>query len=191
MSPVHRAVRPALLLLAGALLLGACGIPTTGVVGSGEPATGVRSTITLYFTGKRGLVAVPRRIPQRPGVAAAVRLLFQGPTRSELSVGMGSLLRKLKKDPTVRADGAKVSIELRFDDPADYPATVKPLIGDALAQVVCTAAGARHAEDPDVESVEVVIKATVRGAKSPWSAEGRDATCPAQARRSAAASRSG
>ncbi|MGW1716921.1 hypothetical protein [Streptomyces sp. NPDC002156] len=179
MSPVHRAARPALLLLAGALLLGACGIPTTGVVGSGEPATGIRSTTTLYFTGEDGLVAVPRRLPQRPGVAAAVRLLFQGPTRSELSRGVGSLLRKLKKDPTVWADGAKVSIELRFDDPADFPATVKPLVGDALAQVVCTAAGARHAEDPDVVSVEVIITATVRGAKTQWSAEGRDATCPA------------
>jgi hypothetical protein len=189
-SPVHRAVRPAL-LLASTLLLGACGIPTTGVVGSGEPATGVRSTTTLYFTGKGGLVAVPRRIPQRPGVAAAVRLLFQGPTSSEQSRGMGSLLQKLKKDPTVRADGAKVSIKLRFDDPADYPVTVKPLIGDALAQVVCTAVSARHTEDPDVESVEVVIKATVRGAMSPWSAEGHEATCPASARRSAAASNPG
>ncbi|MEV0741491.1 hypothetical protein AB0I51_37440 [Streptomyces sp. NPDC050549] len=179
MSPVHRAVRPALLLLAGALLLGACGIPTTGVVGSGEPGTGVRSTVTLYFTGKGGLVAVPRRIPQRPGVEAAVRLLFQGPTRPELSRGVGSLLRKLKKDPTVRADGAEVSIELRFDDPADFPGTVKPLFGNALAQVVCTAAGALHAEDPHVASVEVVIKATVGGAKSRWSAEGRDARCPA------------
>jgi hypothetical protein len=178
-NPVRRAVRPALLLLAGALLLCACGIPTTGVVGSGEPATGIRSTTTLYFTGKGGLVAVPRRIPQRPGVAAAIRLLFRGPTSSEQSRGMGSLLQKLKKDPTVRADGAKVSIKLRFDDPADYPVTVKPLIGDALAQVVCTAVSARHAEDPDVESVEVVIKATVRGAMSPWSAEGREATCPA------------
>ncbi|MGW3647892.1 hypothetical protein [Streptomyces sp. NPDC000878] len=190
MSPVHRAVRPAL-LLSSALLLGACGIPTTGVVGSGEPATGVRSTTTLYFTDKLGLVAVPRRIPQRPGVEAAVRLLFQGPTRSELSVGMGSLLRKLKKDPTVRSDGARVSIELRFDDPADFPVTVKPLIGNALAQVVCTAAGARHAEDPDVESVEVVIKATVRGAKNQWSAEGHEETCPASTRRPTATSNLG
>lgn len=92
---------------------------------------------------------------------------------------MGSLLRKLKKDPTVRTDVAKVSIELRFDDPADFPATVKPMVGDALTQVVCTAAGARHAEDPDVVSVEVLITATVRGTKTQWSAEGHDATCPA------------
>lgn len=66
MSPVHRAARPALLLLAGVLLLGACGIPTTGVVGSGEPATGIRSTTTLYFTGEDGLVAVPAGSPSGP-----------------------------------------------------------------------------------------------------------------------------
>jgi hypothetical protein len=177
-SPVHRSVRPALLLLAGALLLCACGIPTTGVVGSGEPATGIRSTTTLYFTGKGGLVAVPRRIPERAGTEATVRLLFQGPTSSERSAGMTSRLPKLKKDPTVRADGAKRSIELEFDNQADFASTAKALAGNALAQLVCTAVSARHAEDPDVIWVDVAIKATVSGTKIQWSTEGRAATCP-------------
>lgn len=190
MSPVHRAVRPAL-LLASALLLGACGIPTTGVVGSGEPATGIRSTVTLYFPGKGGLIAVPRRTPRRPGVEAAVRLLFQGPTSSEQRAGMVSMLPSLENDPTVRADGAKVSIELGFDDRADFATAAKTLRGDALAQLACTAVSARHAEDPGIESVKVVVKATMRGAEDQWNAEGHSATCSASARRSAAASRLG
>ncbi|NEA65610.1 hypothetical protein [Streptomyces sp. SID12488] len=190
MSPAHRAVRPAL-LLASALLLGACGIPTTGVVGSGEPATGIRSTVTLYFPGKGGLTPVPRRTPQRPGVEAAIRLLFRGPTSSEQRVGMVSLLPKLTKDPTVRADGAKVSIELGFDNREDFATAAKALSGDALAQLACTAVSARHAEDPDVESVEVAMKATMEGAESRWNIEGHSATCSASARRSAANSGSG
>ncbi|MGY1499921.1 hypothetical protein ACW4TU_25650 [Streptomyces sp. QTS52] len=188
MSPAHRAVRPAL-LVASALLLGACGIPTTGVVGSGEPATGIRSTMTLYFPGKGGLIAVTRRTPQRPGVVAAVRLLFQGPTSSEQRAGMATLLPKPKEDPTVRADGAKVSIELGFTDRVDFANAAKTLPGDALAQLACTVVSARHAEDPDVESVEVFVKATMKATEDQWNVEGHSATCAASSRRAAAAAR--
>jgi hypothetical protein len=176
MSPVHRAARPAL-LAAGALLLCACGIPTTGVVGSGEPATGIRSTTTVYFMRKGGLVAVPRRTPQRADVEAAVKVLFQGPSTSDERAGVTSRLPRLRKDPTVRTDGAEVSIALGFDSRQEFGAALKSLSATALDQLVCTVVSARHAEDPDVESVEVAVTATMGGAENHWRTEGNSATC--------------
>ncbi|MDX2546341.1 hypothetical protein ACOT81_36235 [Streptomyces sp. WI04-05B] len=185
MSPVRRAVRPAL-LLSSALLLGACGIPTTGVVGSGQPATGARSTVTLYFPGKGGLIAVSRRIPQRPGVEAAMWLLFQGPTSAEQREGLASRLPSLRSNRTLRvADGARVSIELGFDSRRDFANIAKSMSPDALAQLACTAVSARHAEDPKVESVEVLLTATAQDSEDRWNVEGHRATCSRAGRGSA------
>ena len=195
MSPVHRAARSAQLVASVLLLcvLCACGIPTTGVVGSGEPATGVQSTTTVYFTGKLGrVIAVPRRTPQRTGVEAAVKLLFQGPSTSEQLAGAFTALPRLKKDPVVRTDGAKVSIELVFDTRPEFARGFTSLDrDDALEQLACTAAGARHAEDPDVESVEVVVVITMTGVERHWITKGDSATCAKSVRIPATTSQPG
>ncbi|MEH0420358.1 hypothetical protein [Streptomyces sp. B21-083] len=172
-AQVHRPV----LLVAAALLLGGCGIPTTGVVGSGDPATGVRSTATVYLPGKLGLIRALRRVPQRVDAVAAVKLVFQGPSKAEREAGVVGLLPKPEKDPVVRTDGTRVTVELRFDDRPEYAAAADALSALGLEPLACTLLDARQAEDPDVESVEVVVKATTKVVERQWTAEGNNAVC--------------
>ncbi|ELP68278.1 hypothetical protein ACKI1I_00140 [Streptomyces turgidiscabies] len=177
MRRAHGVVRPAL-LAAAALLLSACGIPTTGVVESGEPGTGIRSTVTLYlFQDHGGLFAVPRDIPQPAGVEAAVNTLFDGPDEAERRAGLTSGLPKLTKDPRVRSEGAGVWIELDFDTRPQFEKTLKQLSGFSLNQLVCTAARARQAEAPDLGVVSVTITASLGTPESRWSTKGDSVVC--------------
>ncbi|WP_405817929.1 hypothetical protein OG241_24610 [Streptomyces sp. NBC_01390] len=177
MNPVHRAAARTALPVAAALLLAGCGIPTTGVVGSGEPATGLRSTLTLYFGGKSSFVAVQRRTPQQADAEAAVGLLFEGPSDSEQRAGVVSGLPAPQHEPKVRTDGTRVSIELDFDTRPAFVLALKSLGGPDLEQLACTAFSARHAEDPDVQSVEMVLTVAMNGVEEHLNREARKATC--------------
>jgi hypothetical protein len=176
MRRAHRAVRPAL-LVAAVLLLSACGIPTTGVVGSGEPATGVRLTTTVYFIKTGVLTPVPRRVAQRAVTDAAVKAVFSGPDNSEQRAGMTSGLPTLTKDPMVRTAGAKVLIKLGFDTRPQFAAARRMLTGTGLTQLVCTAVLARQAEDPGIGSVSVIVTASLEGLDSFWGTEGNSVIC--------------
>ncbi|GGM96505.1 hypothetical protein [Streptomyces fuscichromogenes] len=180
MSRAHRAARPAL-LVAAAFLLSACGIPTTGVVESGEPATGLRSTTTVYFLKNRVLTAVPRRIARRADTEAAVEAVFSGPDDSDRLSGLTSRLPRLPKDPTVRTAGATVRIALGFDTRPQFVQARRLLLGAALGQLVCTAAAARRAEDPAVVGpVSVTVTASVNSGDSGdnlWNTEGNSTIC--------------
>lgn len=190
MRRAHRAVRPAL-LVAAVLLLSACGIPTTGVVDSGEPATGVRSTTTVYFIKNRVLTAVPRKVAQRAGTEAAVKAVFSGPDDSEQLAGLTSALPTLTKDPVVRTEGTGVRIELGFDTRPQFAVARRLLTGTGLTQLVCTAVLARRAEDPGIGSVSVIVTASSEGSDSLWSTEGNSVICSKTRRIPDAASRHG
>ncbi|MEU1034823.1 hypothetical protein ABZ402_40235 [Streptomyces mirabilis] len=168
MSRTRRSSRSALLLTAS-FLLSSCGIPESGVVEAGEPATGIRPAYVLYFVGEGTLLAVRRHVFGPGGIETAVAMLFQGPEAQERRKGMTTELPPMRYAPTVRTDGGRLSIEL--------PERTAPLTGTALAQLVCTAADARLVETQDADTASTHVTVTVTGPGG-WRAEGSSATCP-------------
>ncbi|WP_405910495.1 hypothetical protein OG742_43825 [Streptomyces sp. NBC_00828] len=160
MSLALRSSRPAL-LFATALLLSSCGIPETGVVETGEPATGIRPAQLLYFVSEGAVVAVHRQVVIGPvGVETAVEAVLEGPDVTERRRGMTTELPRLTGDATVGTDGGRVTVEL--------PVGTRHLTETALTQLICTAAGA----GPDKTSTKVTV--TVPDA---WRTEGSSETC--------------
>ncbi|MDQ1027856.1 hypothetical protein QF035_005438 [Streptomyces umbrinus] len=131
----QRAVRSGLSLTAAALLLSSCGIPSTGVVEAGEAATGIRPAYVLYFVRQDTLLGVRSQVPGTFDIGTAVELLFRGPDAILGRKGLATELPPLRSTPTVRANGARVSVEL--------PRGTEPLTRTALAQLTCTIADAR------------------------------------------------
>lgn len=166
MSPAHRSLRSALLFTT-AFLLSSCGIPETGVVEAGEPATGIRPAQVLYFVGEGTLVGVRRHASGPLGIEAAVEMVFRGPDAPERSTGMTTELPTLTAVPTVRTDGGRVSIEL--------PSGTGPLTETAVAQLVCTVADARLLEAPDTDTTATRVTLTVPAG---WQIEGSSEACP-------------
>jgi hypothetical protein len=167
MRPAHRAARPALLVSA-VLLLSACGIPATGVVESGAPGTGIQSPTLIYFIRNGIPVAVPRENTKRAGAVTAVLTLFRGPTRREEAAGLTTAVPQLKFGPKVWTEGVKTSILL--------PGGTRPLSHAALEQLVCTAGHALHTENPNAESVQVVVTYP-SGDSGLWQIDGSSEGC--------------
>lgn len=160
-------VRLLALLAPAVLLLGACGIPATGVVDAGEPATGVRPAALVYFLRDGAVVAVPRRTVSPVGVGSALVLLEKGPTEPERYQGLSSDLPPGTALSAVTEAGGQVWIGL--------PPAVGPLTGAAVEQLVCTAAAAATllGAAPGTGTVRVVV--TNSGG---WQSEGDSETCP-------------
>ncbi|WP_254404903.1 hypothetical protein [Streptomyces sp. AC627_RSS907] len=156
------------LLLATLLPLSACGIPATGVVEAGEPATGVRgpgstlapsesapaavpvATALLYFVADGALVPVPRPVPGATGLAGTVLMLFEGPDGQERGQGLTTELPPAAVAPTVRTDGTAVTVHL--------PERTESLSDTAVDQLACTVAVARLRQDPELGSAQVTVE---------------------------------
>ncbi|MFD3381745.1 MULTISPECIES: hypothetical protein [unclassified Streptomyces] len=175
----QRAVRCGLSLTAAALLLSSCGIPSTGVVEAGEAATGIRPAYVLYFVGQDTLRGVRSQVPGTFGIGTAVDLLFRGPDALPGREGLTTELPLLTSPPAVRANGARVSVEL--------PRGTRPLTRTALAQLTCTIADAHVVAsagsgngggggDDTASSTKVTV--TIPGVGQ---AEGSAKTCPGSA----------
>ncbi|MEU9955725.1 hypothetical protein [Streptomyces sp. NPDC050982] len=173
----RRAVRSGLSLTAAALLLSACGIPSTGVVEAGEAATGIRPAYILYFVRQDTLLGVRSRVPGTFDIGTAVQLLFRGPDALLGRKGLTTELPPLAATPTVRANGARVWVEL--------PRGTRPLTRTALAQLTCTiadahlvvSAGSLSGGGSDTAS-PTRVTVTIPGVRQ---AEGSGETCPGSA----------
>ncbi|MFG2755763.1 hypothetical protein [Streptomyces wuyuanensis] len=111
--------------LAGALTLTACGVPPTGVIEAGEPASGMFSpaprptapvVVSLHFLRDGDLTAYPRELEEPADLGAVVGRLFGGPTASEAETATTALPR-LKRAPDVTAGGDAVSVQLPDGSP--------------------------------------------------------------------------
>jgi hypothetical protein len=166
--------RHRLALLLGALLipLCACGIPATGVVEAGEPASGVLdpggtatpspaespaesaavplATVPLYFVADGTLVAVSRTVPGATDLGSTVLMLLKGPDGRERERGLTTELPASAAAPTVRTDGAVVVVQL--------PRGAGSLSGTAVDQLACTVAVARLRQDPALGSAQVTVE---------------------------------
>ena len=155
MRAPHRLV---LLLAPALLLLSACGIPATGVVEAGGPASGIVATTPVYFLRNGALVAVPVRTPRPGNAEAAVELLLAGPSQGEQLGGFSTEVPALPDfvqpaptttpgspggqaepnpvTPTVTVEGDSLSIRL--------PYAASALRYLAAQQLICTAAAAHR-----------------------------------------------
>ncbi|MFJ6074526.1 hypothetical protein ACIQFU_27465 [Streptomyces sp. NPDC093065] len=164
-----RSARRALPVLLAALLpLTACGIPETGVVEAGEPATGVlRPGVTaapsetspeavplvevpLYFVADGDLTAVPRTVAGSTDLGSTVLMLFKGPGPQERRRGLTTELPSAAVAPTIRTDGTVVNVRL--------PRTAGSLSDTAVDQLACTVAAARLRQDPALGSAQVTVE---------------------------------
>lgn len=108
-----------------------CGVPPSGVVEVGEPATGMTLSKAVYFLdAESSLHAVARpRLPDTNPAAAAVRALLAGPTPTESEYLTTALPPDLPQpEITVATD----TILLRF------PPGTPRLTPAALHQLTCT-----------------------------------------------------
>ncbi|MCX4704405.1 hypothetical protein [Streptomyces sp. NBC_01373] len=170
-----RTLRRAVLLAVPALCaLASCGIPTTGVVQAGGPASGVVPTIRVYFVADDTLVAVPRRTVAPVDVESAVEVLLEGPTEAERVKRMTTLLSLPGLLPTAvpaapATDGAvPVPQEVRTADlvkvtvtddrvSIELTAAMGDVVGLAADQLICTALGAQRVADPGSEPLPVTV----------------------------------
>ncbi|MFC8829807.1 GerMN domain-containing protein [Streptomyces sp. NPDC057137] len=143
-----RRTATALAVTAAALCLASgCGVPPSGVVEVGEPATGMALSNAVYFLDRAGpgttdaqpadgvvLRAVARdRIPGLDPVTSAVRQLLAGPTRAE-SEGLATALPPNigRPEVTLGRDREAGTVVIRF------PAGTPRLGVAALRQLSCT-----------------------------------------------------
>lgn len=169
-----RAVRRSawLMILPALFALASCGIPTTGAVEAGGPASGVVPRVRVYFVVDDTLVGVLRRTAAPVDVESAVRILLQGPTPAEQASRLTTMLPPpaLAAPPVPTANDAApvpqsssdssdpvrvtshdggVSIELSV--PVRRPADL------AAAQLICTALEAQRVAHPGTTPLPVTV----------------------------------
>ncbi|MGV9455545.1 hypothetical protein [Streptomyces sp. NPDC003635] len=165
MTPARRC---APFLLAALCALTSCGIPTTGVVEAGGPASGVVPTVRVYFVADGSLLGVPRPITAPVDVRKALEVLFQGPGELERAKRIGTALpprtgmRSLPPTPEEAQEAAPddfVTVTEREDGITVELSRAAGRLPDlAVAQIVCTATAARHVTDPREEPVPVTVE---------------------------------
>ncbi|MEU6192573.1 hypothetical protein [Streptomyces sp. NPDC047061] len=188
-----RRVRLTLLAPAAVCVLASCGIPTTGVVQAGGPASGVVPTAGLYFVRDGALFAVRRETDAPGDVESTLRQLLLGPTDAERSKGLTTRLPlptgMPSAVPTVPvAGGAAIAVpeapggaglvrvtshEDRISVELSSTAGELSDPGLAAAQLACTADAAQRTADPDAEPAPVTV--TLPGGRR---IEGAATGCP-------------
>ncbi|MDX2706435.1 hypothetical protein PV350_26815 [Streptomyces sp. PA03-6a] len=124
--------------LAAGLTLAGCGVPPSDVIEAGAPASGmfyapdpaVAAPVSLYFLLNGDPTPVGRKLADPSDVAAAVRLLFDGPAGGEADKVTTELPHlAVAPEVTVGKTGL-VSVRL--------PEGIPPLSHPAMLQLACT-----------------------------------------------------
>ncbi|WP_234106705.1 hypothetical protein, partial [Streptomyces venezuelae] len=104
-------VRAGVLLgVLGTALVG-CGVQPTGVIGAGEPATGLTRGVRLYFASDAGLRSVPVLDREVTDLGSVVKLLAAGPPPAERRDGLTNLVDIGGYTVTGRGTGVTVRLE--------------------------------------------------------------------------------
>ncbi|MFF2961000.1 hypothetical protein ACFVT1_19270 [Streptomyces sp. NPDC057963] len=144
----------------GLIALMGCGVQPTGVIGAGEPASGLTRGMRLYYVSAGGLrgVLLDREVTELNG---AVKLLGQDPSPAQRRDGLTSLVRLGGYEVT----GTGTRVTVRIDGP--YTETGRDL---GTGQLVCTLARAQSVLDPKVraDDVEVTLRPSEGAALGPY-----------------------
>ncbi|MET7730210.1 hypothetical protein ABZT02_02425 [Streptomyces sp. NPDC005402] len=155
---------PLLMLLA----LTSCGIPATGVVQAGGPASGTLPMTPVYFVENGALVATPRTTELPGDPEAALRLLIAGPLDGEGRLGVfstevpglptsaprpaataGAPGEPLSDGPTVTVKEGTMTIRL--------PPGMDTLTDTGVRQMICTAAAAYRLTRPSADALAAEV----------------------------------
>nr|WSZ19445.1 hypothetical protein OH837_42130 [Streptomyces canus] len=150
------------------LALTSCGIPATGVVEAGGPASGTLPMTQVYFVEDGALVAMPRTTELPGDPEAALRLLMAGPLAGEGR--SGRLSTEVPGVPTAMA------LPPATDEPGNLPSPDTPTVtvmgnamtirlppgmdrlsGIGVRQIVCTAAAAYRLTRPSDATVTAEV----------------------------------
>ncbi|MER6247144.1 MULTISPECIES: hypothetical protein [Streptomyces] len=193
MKALHRA--PLLALLA----LTSCGIPATGVVEAGGPASGVLPLTPVYFVEDGRLVAVQRNTGRPGDPTDALRLLIAGPLAGEGGTDTtDGLTTELPLLPTAMALPS-AAVDVPGGSPSDSPGaagssasdtptatvtgntmTIRLPVGMAglsdlgVRQLVCTATAAYRLTRPGTPSMTTAVTGGGHLVRT------SDARCPAR-----------
>ncbi|MFI9115955.1 hypothetical protein [Streptomyces venezuelae] len=141
-------VRAGVLLgVLGTALVG-CGVQPTGVIGAGEPATGLTRGVRLYFASDAGLRSVPVLDREVTDLNSVVKLLAAGPPPAERRDGLTNLVDIGGYTVTGRGTGVTV----RLEEP--YPGSGRD---QGTGQLVCSLARAQSVLDPKVRADDVRV----------------------------------
>ncbi|MFE6738662.1 hypothetical protein [Streptomyces tubercidicus] len=132
-----------------ALTASGCAIGPSGVMAVDRPATGIRTTASLYFLGPAGPTPVVRQVAGPTTAEAAVNTLFAGPSPSEQARGLSTEVPISPRLVRAKAGTGKVDLVL----PVDVSA-LSPL---AVSQIVCTAVSAQRSTDPTPITIGITI----------------------------------
>ncbi|MFI9627261.1 hypothetical protein [Streptomyces sp. NPDC052042] len=143
------------------IVLTGCGVQPTGVVGAGEPASGLTSGARLYFASAGGLRAVPVGDTEIKNLDTVVKLLLKGPPPGGPADGLTSFVEL----PGFSAAGTGTRVTLHLDGP--YAGTGRD---QGTGQLVCTLARAQSVLDPKVrtDDVEVTLLPSGSAALGPY-----------------------
>ncbi|MFE3032797.1 hypothetical protein ACFXKY_14265 [Streptomyces canus] len=151
------------------LALTSCGIPATGVVQAGGPASGTLPQTPVYFVEKNGALVATTRTTELPGdPEAALRLLMAGPLAGEGQLDglftevpglptaaavppatAGAPGKPSSDIPRVTLEGSTMTIEL--------PPGMDTLSDTGVRQMICTAAAAYRLTRPSVDAVTAEV----------------------------------
>ncbi|MCX4675313.1 hypothetical protein OG413_08240 [Streptomyces sp. NBC_01433] len=144
----------------GVALMG-CGVQPTGVIGAGEPASGLTRGIRLYYASAAGLRGVPLIDVKVEDLNTVIKYLAQGPPPAEQRDGLTSLVQL----GGYRATGTGTRVTVRID--GAYTATGRD---QGTGQLVCTLARAQSVIDPKVrtDDVEVTLRPSEGATLGPY-----------------------
>ncbi|GAB2455600.1 hypothetical protein [Streptomyces incanus] len=159
-----------------AVALTACGVPPSGVIETGAPASGMFSpsatppstpaTISLFFLRDGELTPYPRRIDDAGDLEAVVLMLFEVSAANEAATATTELPR-LTDAPRVTIDGGILFVKL--------PGETAPLSRRAMLQLTCTV---NHAEAAGGTVPRSAMSLSLHVLGDGWTRTESDHACP-------------
>ncbi|MXM68749.1 hypothetical protein GR925_36430 [Streptomyces sp. HUCO-GS316] len=149
------------------VLSAGCGIGSTGPVGAGGPASGLREPgsathyAQLYFVSPYGIQPATREIDAPATPQQALDLLLEGPDAAERARGLITEVPLM--DGRLVAQAADGAVDLHL------PVPVANMTGGGslgLSQIICTAANAQAADGKQPSDVDVRVYE--EGFGTPW-----------------------
>ncbi|WP_416968702.1 hypothetical protein [Streptomyces sp. 4F14] len=156
--------RRALPALAALLTLSSCGIPATGVVEAGGPASGIAPVTAVYYVQGDTLVPLmrPTEYPGTPEEALALLLYTPPPGEKGLTTQVKAPPATGSAAPAPDASMAPPTpsvSEREGDLTVRLPDRMRQLTDLAIDQVICTVAAARRVAAPYLDVVTVHLVA--------------------------------
>ncbi len=144
--PAGRLVSAGVLALAGALLLGGCGVPVDAeprnADGPGGPLPSAPplvldqggATMRLCFVHESRLLRVPRRVPVPATAQEQLRALLDGPSATEAEDGLTSALTGTTTSVELTLAGGRATVDV--GDRSGHGVRTDEIL--AFGQIVCT-----------------------------------------------------